>query len=248
MKNKAKKLNIFRNVIVNLSIVAIVLFFTVYALASSSVQASASLTPVYKGNHPNKVSLMVNVYWGNEHLDKMLEIFAKKNVKTTFFLGGSWVRDNEPLARKIIEQNHEIGNHGFFHKDHKKIDAKRNREEILATHNLVKSAFSQEMKLFMPPSGSFSDVTLEIASETGYTTIMWSKDTIDWRDQDSEVIFKRATKNISGGDLVLMHPTQGTANVLEKIIVEIEKKGLSVAPVSQVIGYVGEKYEQNTRI
>ena len=64
---------------------------------------------------------------------------------------------------------------------------------------------------------------------------MWSKDTIDWRDKDEDLIYKRATKNAAGGDLVLMHPTKATAAVLGRIIDELTKEGLTVAPVSEVI-------------
>ena len=34
---------------------------------------------------------MVNVYWGEEFLPDMLDTFDKYEVKTTFFVGGSWV-------------------------------------------------------------------------------------------------------------------------------------------------------------
>lgn len=240
MKLKIGSLGLFRNVIANLCIVLIVLTLGVYALGSASVAASASPAPIYKGNSRSKVSLMINVYWGTEFLDEMLETLAAHNVKTTFFLGGTWVRDNEDKAKAIVANGHEIGNHGFFHKDHKKISAERNKEEITSTHNLVKSVLAKEMTLFMPPSGSFSAITLEIARDLGYTTVMWSKDTIDWRDSDVKLIVKRATKNVEGGDLILMHPTAATAKALPEIIDAIIAKGLSIAPVTEVINYTGE--------
>ena len=43
-----------------------------------------------------------------------------------------------------------------------------------------------------------------------YKVILWSIDTIDWRDKSEKIVYKRATKNISGGDLVLMHPKEHT--------------------------------------
>ena len=49
------------------------------------------------------------------------------------------------------------------------------------------------------------------------------------------MIFKRATKNAVGGDLVLMHPTKATAAALGRIIDELTACGLTVAPVSEVI-------------
>ena len=64
---------------------------------------------------------------------------------------------------------------------------------------------------------------------------MWSKDTIDWRDKDENVIFTRATKNVSGGDLILMHPTEATANVIGKVLCTLKKRGLTVSPVGKVL-------------
>ena len=90
-----------------------------------------------------------------------------------------------------------------------------------------------EMNLFAPPSGAYSSATLTAADTLGYKTVMWSKDTIDWRDKDSWLIFNRATKNISNGDLVLMHPTKDTLKALDDIITEIMSKGLMLVTVSE---------------
>ena len=104
-----------------------------------------------------------------------------------------------------------------------------------ATHELVKALCDKEITLFAPPSGAFNQITLDIAKEMGYTTVMWSKDTIDWRDQNEKLILSRATKNLSGGDLILAHPTACTVKVLDEILKKISASGLSVKPVSQVI-------------
>ena len=87
----------------------------------------------------------------------------------------------------------------------------------------------------MPPSGSYGLQTLEAAEFLGYTTIMWSKDTIDWRDKDSNLIYKRATKNMQNGDIILMHPTECTKLALSDIILEYQKNGFSLVTVSQNI-------------
>lgn len=247
MRSKAA---FFRGVVANVVIVAVVGALFMLGVRSTAVTAGAGNKPIYKGDG-DKVSLMINVYWGTEYLDGMLDTLAANGVKTTFFVGGMWVRDNEEQFMRIVNAGHEIGNHGFFHKDHDKISAERNREEISATHNLVKAVSGKEMELFAPPSGAFDDITLEIAKDLGYTTIMWSKDTVDWRDKDAKLIFTRATSGVEGGDLVLMHPTAATAAALDSIIKAIKEKGLTVAPVSEVISRTslgGNSHEQGTRL
>ena len=62
---------------------------------------------------------------------------------------------------------------------------------------------------------------------------MWSKDTIDWRDKDSDLIFKRATDNVKAGDFILMHPTEQTLLAFEKIILYHINNGFELVTVSE---------------
>ena len=187
----------------------------------------------YSGNEDsNKISLMINVYWGTEYLDGMLEILDKYDVKTTFFVGGTWAVKESDMLEKIYESGHEIGNHGYSHKDQDKLSREQNQKEILMTHNIVDELLGFEMNLFAPPSGAYSKTTVEVASELGYQTIMWTRDTIDWRDKDADLIYSRAVKDAKGGDLVLMHPTEKTLEALERIIITLQEKGLKITTVS----------------
>lgn len=190
----------------------------------------------YCGNTgSNKVSLMVNVYWGTEYIEPMLEIFEKYQIKTTFFVGGVWVVKESEMLKKIYQAGHEIANHGYNHKEHKKLSMQNNLQEIQNTHEVVKSVLGIDMNLFAPPSGSFNQTTIDAAESLGYKTIMWTegRDTIDWRDKDSEVIYKRAIRNCKGGDFVLMHPTEATKNALERIVKKLIEDGFELCSISQ---------------
>lgn len=228
-------MKLFKNVIANIIIGGVVITTLIVSLSAGAISVSGTLKPIYKGSSSTNVSLMVNVYWGTEFIDPMLEIFEANNMTTTFFVGGTWVAQNEDVLTKIYDKGHEIGNHGYYHKDHKTISDQRNREEIEITHKLVKEILNVEMNLFAPPSGSFNDATLRIAESLGYKTIMWTYDTIDWRDKDKTLIFNRAVKNLSGGNLILMHPTKATVEALPDIIKAIKDKGLVVTPVSEAL-------------
>lgn len=192
--------------------------------------------PYYIGNTANKnVTLMVNVYWGNEYLPGMLKTLADEGVKTTFFVGGVWASKYSDLLQAIYDGGHEIGNHGFFHKDHKNLNYENNQKEIYNTHKLVKELLGVEMTLFAPPSGAYGKTCLAVAGELGYKTIMWSKDTIDWRDKNRDIIYNRAVKNPKNGDLILMHPTEATAKALPDIIKFYKEQGFNLTTVSENI-------------
>lgn len=204
-----------------------------YTGGSVGVFSSNNNMPIYFGNSQNNVvSLMFNVYQGNEHVEKILEILKSNNVKATFFVGGIWVEKNSSCFLKIYESGNEIASHGYWHKDHKNLSNNEQINEILLCEELVNNLVGIKMNLFAPPSGSYNKNTVPLATSLGYKTIMWSKDTIDWRDQDENIIFSRATNNVEAGDLILMHPTNATANILDKIIKKYNSIGLNVDTVS----------------
>lgn len=193
-------------------------------------------TAIYNGNRDkNNVSLMFNVYENTQVVIDIVDTLNSFNAKATFFVGGCWADDNENALKKILQSGHEIGNHGYFHKDHKKLTYSQNREEIYLTGVVTEALCGVKPTLFAPPSGSFSKATLDACLDLGYTTIMWSKDTIDWRDKSEDLVFTRATKSIENGDLVLMHPKEHTLKALPKILKFYIDNGFNVVTVGENI-------------
>lgn len=231
------KSKIFVNVIANVVLVTIiaVVALVVFGGGTTSVFSKNDYAPIYRGNGENCVSLMINVYWGNEYLAEMLQILKKYDVKCTFFVGGSWVAKYPELLKDIASDGHEIGNHGYNHKQHSKLTYQQNMDEINFCNKMVFSYIGVAPTLFMPPSGDFGDSAVQASKDCNMKMIMWSRDTIDWRDKSEDLIFERCTKNIRSGELILMHPTLCTKNVLEKVICTLKEGGFKLVTVSENI-------------
>ena len=226
--------------VVIISNIIILGFLTLFGFVAEPFKASKTVSVnsnvIYQGNtEQNKVCFMINVYWGTEYIEDMLEVFDLYEVKTTFFVGGMWASKNVDVLKEISSRGHEIGNHGYNHKDQDKLTNKQNEDEIMMTHKLINANLGIDMTLFAPPSGAYDDELVEIAMRLNYKTIMWTRDTIDWRDKDSELVFKRATKNLSNGDLVLMHPTKHTLEALSSILAYAKNNGFEPSTVSEVL-------------
>lgn len=235
---KFNKEKFFRRYVSNFAIVLMLGLVALVTLNFESVGVIGNNDnePIYHGNKDSSyVSLMINVYWGTEYIEDMLSVLDKYNVKTTFFVGGTWAEKEQDTLVKIYEAGHEIGSHGYFHKDQDKLNYDANYDEINVTHKLVKSILGIDMNLFAPPSGAYNNSTLKASSDLGYKTIMWTKDTIDWRDKDSDLIYTRATKNVVGGDLILMHPTECTLEALPNILDYYISHNLIATTVSNTI-------------
>ncbi len=210
----------------------------VFALAFGgrvmSVFSPPAVTPIYRGNEQKpRVSLMINVYWGEEFLPDMLDVLDEFGVKCTFFIGGCWAEKNPALLEEIAVRGHELGNHGYFHIDHKSASYAKNKEEILVTERLIEAVTGKKTNLFAPPSGAFSADTLTAADHLGYRIIMWSRDTIDWRDKDPDLVLTRCTRDIKNGELILMHPTEHTLKALPAVLASLKEQGFSAVTVSE---------------
>lgn len=179
-----------------------------------------------------EVSLMFNVYWGTDEVYEILDILEAYDAKATFFVGGSWADDNNACLKEILKHGHELGNHGYFHKEHSRLSYAENLAEIKNCHQLVQLISGYEMQLFAPPSGAYRKETLRAAEESGYKVILWSLDTVDWRDNQASVIYNRAVK-AQGGEFVLMHPMSGTVQALADILGYYRTQNLTVVTVSE---------------
>ena len=191
---------------------------------------------LYRGSADDAVSLMFNVYWGSEEVEGILSVLEEHGAKATFFIGGSWADDNTALVRRIAEEGHEIASHGYFHRDHSALDYDGNYKEIKQSVDFLARASGREIALFAPPSGAYNDATVLAAESLGLKTVMWSRDTIDWRDKDESLCYARATENLQAGELILMHPMAHTLAALPRILDYCAAQGLRVVTVSENIG------------
>lgn len=64
------------------------------------------------------VGLTFNIYENTPNVIKILDLLDEYEAKATFFIGGSWADDNVDCVREIFKRGHELGSHGYFHKDH----------------------------------------------------------------------------------------------------------------------------------
>ena len=233
----------FAMVVSNVVIVLVLAssFLVAYFAVGKKESDSLATNAIYKGDEQGDgVALMFNVYERADNVEKIMQTFQEYGMNCTFFVGGSWVAKNPNTLIKLHSNRFEIGNHGYLHRDHAKLSYDANVREITLTGRLVTETLKdfedyKQMTLFAPPSGSIGSAQMKACEDLGYKVIMWTRDTIDWRDHDADVIFARATKNLTAGELILLHPTDATVEALPRILDYLNVVGLKADVVSNVI-------------
>lgn len=205
-------------------------------LLTSTTTTQTKIQPIFHGNISEpKVAFACNVFWGEEFLPDMLQTLSNQNTHITFFIGGSWAKKYPDLLADIANKGHELGNHTYSHPHPNTISKEKNKEQIVKTEDLVKEITGTKTTLYAPPYGEYNDTVLTAADELGYTTIMWTIDTIDWKRPPADIIKNRVIKKLHNGAIILMHPTEPTAKALPELITEIKKAGYTITTVSDIL-------------
>lgn len=113
------------------------------------------------------------------------------------------------------------------------------KSEIMNLHTAVYEKTGYEMKYMRPPKGEYSERTLALTSNLGYTTVMWSLAYDDWNEdnQKGEAYAKeKILNNIHPGCVILLHGnSKDNANVLGDVIKEIKNMGYEFKTLDEFI-------------
>ncbi len=95
-----------------------------------------------------------------ENTDKLLKLFAEKNVRGTFFVLG-WIAEHYPkLIQRIADAGHEIGCHSNQHHLLYDLSPGQFREDLLQGREAIKKACGIEATSYRAPSFSITSKSL----------------------------------------------------------------------------------------
>lgn len=221
------------------------IFFTGMNMDTMEMSSGVGkLLPIYNvETNKQRISITINCAWNADDIDQILDVLDRCNVKTTFFMVGDWVDKFPEETRKIAEKGHEIANHSNSHQHVNNLSYEQNVEEIKKCTEKIKNVTGKEVKLYRCPYGEYNDTVVKAALDNEYKVIQWSIDTLDYEGLDESQMWERINKNLKNGSIILMHNgTENTANSLEGIIKNIQKKGYNIVKVSDLI------YSENYQI
>ena len=185
----------------------------------------------YKGD-PNSKTLYLTFDNGYEagYTGKVLDVLKKEKVPATFFVTGHYLGTQPELSKRMVDEGHIIGNHSWHHPNMTQISDERIREELQKVKDKTKELTGQKnMSYLRPPRGVFSEHTMQIAKEEGYTHVFWSLAFVDWNTNAQrgwQYSYDNIMRQIHPGSILLLHTvSKDNADALEKVIIDLKKKG-----------------------
>ena len=177
------------------------------------------------------IYLTFDAGYENGNTAPILDALKKHNAPATFFVVGTFVKENPDLVRRMSEEGHIVGNHTYSHPDMSKIADKESfQNELKQVEDLYEQAVGSPMTHFYrPPQGKYSTSNLAMAKELGYKTFFWSLAYVDWYQDNQptkEEAFDKLLKRIHPGAIVLLHSTSSTnAQILDELLTKWEELG-----------------------
>ena len=167
----------------------------------------------------------------------LLDILDQYGAKATFFLIGSKVSGQASVVRSIQARGHQLGNHSWSHPELPKLSVDQIAGEIDRTNEAIRQATGVKPSILRPPYGAVNGVVLEQLRLRNMSSILWSVDTRDWADRNSQIVCSRAVAGARPGAVILMHDIHQTSvNAVPCILSSLKQQGYSFVTVQNLIG------------
>lgn len=185
-----------------------------------------------------EVCLTFDISWGEKTLPLVLKVLEEQQTPATFFLSGPWALKHPDAVKAIYNQGHEIASHGDRHLNLSQYPKETVKENIAKAHRDLLSVVDRVAPYFRPPNGDYDDLVIDTARELGFETVIWSVDSLDWKNPGPDYMVARVLERAFPGAIILCHASDSSREIhlaLPRIISGLRKKGFRLVTLSQLV-------------
>ncbi len=207
------------------------------ALTAMVYAGLSAKLPIYSvQTEEKKIAISFDCAWGVEHTDAILRNLAAADVRATFFMVEFWAKKYPDYVKKIRYFGNEIGTHSATHSYMSKLSESEIEAELATSSQAIESVTGEKVNLFRPPYGDYNDLLIETAQKSGYYTIQWDVDSLDWKDLSATDIALRVINGVQPGSIILCHNNGlHTAEALPLILDTLINRGYTFVPIGELI-------------
>ena len=175
---------------------------------------------------------------GTQSGKKILSTLAKYHVKGSFFITGKMIEQYPSFVKSIVAAGHEIFNHTYDHEDLTTLSDVKIAEEFKKMGDLLYGLVGVYPKpYFRAPYGARDAQVLASAAKSGYRSVYWTVDALDWQEQAGETdasVRDRILYMLAPGNIYLMHIGDNiTGDILDSVFNTIESRGYKIVSLSE---------------
>ncbi|MEU8251788.1 bifunctional polysaccharide deacetylase/glycosyltransferase family 2 protein [Nonomuraea sp. NPDC048916] len=178
---------------------------------------------------------------------QVLDALRKHGATATFFTVGSKVAKYPELARRIVNEGHELGNHTYAHAELAAVPGWRLRLELSLTQKALAGATGLHTTLARPPYSSTPAAitgpeweSMKALAAEGYLITLTDLDTKDWGNPGTRKIVTSSLPDKGRGAIVMMHDSGGdrrqTVEAVDLVLKEVADRGYRAVTVTKALG------------
>ena len=194
--------------------------------------------PIYCVDRPEKVcAISFDAAWGADNTQGILDVLAKYNVKATFFVVGCQTVKDPDIVRRIAAEGHQVGNHSYDHPQMDSLTCAQALADLQKNDALLCRLLGKGDYWVRPPYGLCTD---REAAALSVPLVNWSVDTEDWKSKDADKILDIIYRQVSDGDIVLLHDRyQNTVDAVLRAVPHLQEQGYVFVTVSELLTLKG---------
>jgi peptidoglycan/xylan/chitin deacetylase (PgdA/CDA1 family) len=182
-------------------------------------QCVLPLTAVRRGpGGRRQVSLTFDDGPDPEATPKLLRLLAARNARATFFLVGERAARHPEIARAIVDEGHEVGNHTWRHRNAWFLGPRVTTEEIIGGARLLAEITGRMPRLFRPPWGIVNVAALQAVRRAGFATVLWSLQPEGLRPVAPEDQLRYCARRMHDGAIVCLHDAPGLPGAPDRVL------------------------------
>ncbi|MGC6425813.1 MAG: polysaccharide deacetylase family protein [Akkermansiaceae bacterium] len=176
-----------------------------------------------------------------QNTPRLLDMLRKRNIRATFYVIGNNVDRYPHIARRIVAEGHEIGNHTYTHRKLTSLSSSEVRKEMQRTQDAIARATGVKPRTMRPPYGALrNDQRQMIMKDFGYPTVLWSVDPRDWQRPGPSVVTSRILAGAGNGAIILAHDLHApTVAAMPATFEGLLSRGYQFVTVSQLLAQKG---------
>lgn len=207
-------------------------------LGATNVKLMEQYNGIAMGNKDKKyVYLTFDGGYEAGYTEKILDALKENDVKATFFITGHYLNTAGDIVQRMVNEGHVVGNHTVNHHSMPDLSEEEIKEEVVKLQTAVYEKTGYEMRYIRPPKGEYSERTLAITNNLGYTTVMWSLAYDDWDEAKqgrTEYGKEKILANIHPGAVILLHSTsKDNSEILSEVIKKVKEMGYEFKSIDQ---------------
>ena len=194
---------------------------------------SLLIFPHARAQQPKYVALTFDDGPSGRFTRRLLVGLEQRQVQATFLLCGYRMEIYPELTQKIFDAGHEIGLHGYSHKDMATLSKKELLQEIRDTRALLPDGC--EAVFLRPPGGSGTALLEKVALQEDLSLLLWSVDPREWAVHDASAVEAAVVSQVQDGDVILLHDlSDSSVDAALAIIDRLQADGFQFVTVSQL--------------